>query len=164
MTAADGPVAILIVETDQIVSLVTADMLADVGFRTIEVRTASEALSVLKRSDDVRVLITGRSIAGDGVALAQLVRHRWPAIGIIVTSGAGGDFERALPPGTRLLRKPYHFADVIREVEAELSREKEEPSAAPMLPIGLPPRSGMELGIGIGIGAVAAPVAEPDKT
>ena len=42
LTAADGPVAILIVETDQIVSLVTADMLADVGFRTIEVRTASE--------------------------------------------------------------------------------------------------------------------------
>ena len=160
MTAADGPVAILVVETDQVVSLVIADMLADAGFRAIEVRTASEALSVLERSDDVRVLITGRSIAGDGVALAQLVRHRWPAIGIIVTSGAGGDFERALPPGTRLLRKPYHFADVISAVETELSQEEEEPSAAPMLPIGLPPRSGMEHGIG----AVAGPVAEPDKT
>ena len=162
MTAADRPVAILIAESDQIVSLVTAGMLADAGFRTVEVRTAAEVLSVLERSDDVRVLITGRSIAGDGVALAQLVHHRWPAIGVIVTSGAGGGLERTLPPGTRLLRKPYHFADVIREVEVELARGKDEPSAAPMLPIGLPPRSGMELGNGIG--AVAAPVAEPDKT
>lgn len=162
MTADDRPVAILIVETDQIVSLVTADMLIDAGFRTIEIRTAAEALAVLESSAGVRILITGRSIAGGGVALAQLVHHRWPEIGIVVTSGAVGARRLDLPPGTRLLRKPYNFADVIREVEAELSLDRDQPSAAPVLPAGLPPHIGKELGTGLG--AVAAPVAEPDKT
>ena len=162
MTADTRPVAILIAETDQIVSLVTADMLSDAGFRTIEVRTATEALAVLEGSADVRVLIAGRSIAGGGVALAQLVHHRWPAIGIIVTSGAGGDLPRQLPPGTRLLRKPYTFADMIRDVEAELAPGRDEASAAPMLPGGVPAHMGME--VGTGAGTIAAPVAEPDKS
>jgi len=136
LTADNGPGAILIAETDQIVSLVTADMLADAGFRTIEVRTAAEALAVLEGAAGVRILIAGRSIAGDGVALAHLVHRRWAAIGILVTAGGGGDLVRDLPPGTRLLRKPYSFSDVIRDVEAALAQVPEAPSAAPVLPSG----------------------------
>jgi DNA-binding NtrC family response regulator len=94
--------------------MVTADMLADAGFQTIEVRTAAEALAVLEGPATVRMLITGRSVVGDGVALAHLVHHSWPNVGIIVTSGTGGDLQRELPPGTRLLRKPYDFEELIR--------------------------------------------------
>lgn len=161
MIADDRPVAILIAEADHLVRMVTADMLADAGFRTIEVRTAVEALVVLEGPDAVRMLITGRGIEGDGVALAQLVHHRWPGIGIIVTSGAGGDLMRDLPPGTRLLSKPYDFADIIREVEANLVRH-ESPSAGPVLPGGVPLHTGVEGANGIG--TAAAPTAEPDKT
>jgi DNA-binding NtrC family response regulator len=85
------PLAVLIAEADELVRMVTTDMLTDVGFQTIEVRTAAEALAVLQGPATVRMLITGRSIVGDGVALAHLVHHRWPAIGIIITSGAGAD-------------------------------------------------------------------------
>lgn len=160
--ADNRPIAILIAETDQLVRMVTADMLADLGFQTIEVRTAAEALVVLEGPATVRVLITGRSIVGDGVALAHLVHHRWPAVGIIVTSGAGGDLQRELPPGARLLAKPYTFTQLIREVEAGLAQTKQEPAAAPLLPSGVPPHTGVELGNGVG--AVAAPTTEPDKT
>jgi CheY-like chemotaxis protein len=156
------PIAILIAENDRLVRMVTADMLADAGFQTIEVRTAAEALAVLEGAAPVRMLITGRSIVGDGIALAHLVHHRWPAVGVIVTSGGGADLQRDLPPGTRLLRKPYDFADLIREVEAGLGPMKEEPSAAPLLPSGVPPHTGVDLSNGVG--AVAAPTTEPDKT
>lgn len=162
MIADSRPVAILIAEADQLVRMVTADMLSDVGFQTIEVRTADEALAVLEGPVTVRMLITGRSIVGDGVALAHLVRHRWPAVGIIVTSGAGADLQRELPAGTRLLRKPYDFANLIYEVEAGLVQVQEEPSAAPVLPSGVPSQTGTE--VGNGLGAVAAPTTEPDKT
>jgi CheY-like chemotaxis protein len=101
------PLAILIAETDPHVRMLTADMLAEVGFQPIEVCTAAEALAVLQGPATVRMLITGRSVVGDGVALAHLVHHRWPDIGIIVTSGAGKDLQRELPSGTRLLSKPY---------------------------------------------------------
>ncbi|MCJ2049673.1 response regulator [Methylobacterium sp. J-070] len=162
MIADNRPIAILIAEADRVVRMVTADMLSDLGFRAIEVRTAAEALAVLEENDDVRVLITGRRIVGDGVALAHMVHQRWPAVGIIVTSGAGADLKRALPPGTRLLSKPYDFADLIQEVEAGLGEIWEEPAAAPLLPSGVPPHTGTE--VGNGVGAVAAPTTEPDKT
>jgi CheY-like chemotaxis protein len=162
VTADRRPIAILIAETDELLRMVTADMLADAGFQTIEVRTAAEALVVLEGPATVQMLITGRGIVGNGVALAHLVHHRWPALGIILTSGSGADLQRELPSGTRLLRKPYDVADLIREVEAGLGSTREEPSAAPILPSGVPPHTGVDLGNGAG--AVASPTTEPDKT
>jgi CheY-like chemotaxis protein len=156
------PLAIVIAEADPLVRMVTADMLAEVGYQPIEVLAAAEALAVLQEPAPVGVLITGRSIVGDGVALAHLVHHRWPHIGIIVTSGAGRDLQRELPSGTRLLSKPYAFANLIQEVEATLAQVREEPSTAPFLPSGVPPHTGTELGNSVG--AVAAPVTGPDKT
>jgi len=156
------PLAILIAETDVLVSMVTADMLTDLGYRTIVVRTAAEALAVLQGPDAVRMLITGRSIVGDGVALAHLVRHRWPGVGIIVTSGAGAGLQRDLPPGTRLLSKPYKLADLVQELEAGLAQARDEHPAAPMVPNGVPPHRGLDLGHGVG--AIAAPSTEPDKS
>lgn len=156
------PLAILIAEADELVRMVTADMLADVGFQTMEVRSAAEALAVLQGPVAVRMLITGRGIVGDGVALAHLVHHRWPAVGIIVTSGLGADLQHELPPGTRLLSKPYAFADLIREVEAGVAPVEEEPSSAAVVPSGVPPHTGTSMSNGLG--AVAAPTTEPDKT
>ncbi|MDN3570512.1 response regulator [Methylobacterium longum] len=163
MVIADSrPVAILIAEADELLRMLTAEMLSEAGFRTIEVCTAAEALAVLEENAAVRMLITGRNIVGDGVALAHLVHRRWPNVGIIVTSGAGADLQRELPPGTRLLSKPYDFVGLIHEVEAGLEQVQEEPSAAPVLPSGVPPHTGTE--VGTGMGAVAAPATEPDKT
>ncbi|WP_331326631.1 hypothetical protein [Methylobacterium fujisawaense] len=56
--------------------MVTADMLGDAGFRTIEVRSAAEELAVLEITAVVHLLITGRGVVGDGIALAHLVHHR----------------------------------------------------------------------------------------
>lgn len=154
--------AILIAESNSLVSMVTADMLTDIGYQAMEVRTAAEALAVLQGPANVRMLITGRSIVGDGVALAHLVHHRWPSVGIIVTSGAGAELQRELPPGTRLLSKPYKLADLLQELEAGLAQVRDEPSAAPVVPSGVPPHRGFDLGHGIG--AIAAPSTEPDKS
>ncbi|GJD76246.1 hybrid sensor histidine kinase/response regulator [Methylobacterium goesingense] len=156
------PLAILIAETDSLVSMVTADMLTDLGYQAIEVSTAAQALAVLRGPANVRMLITGRSIVGDGVALAHLVHHRWPSIGIIVTSGAGAELQRALPPGACLLVKPYKLVDLVRVVEANLVEVRDETSAAPMVPRGVPPHRGSDLGHGVG--AIAVPSTEPDKT
>jgi two-component system, response regulator PdtaR len=142
--------------------MVTADMLEDAGFQTVEVRTAVEALAVLEGSITVSMLITGRGIVGDGVALAHLVHHRWPGVGIVVTSGAGAYLQEELPPGVRLLSKPYDFADLIHEVEAGLAQVQDEPSGAPVLPGGVPPHTGTE--VGNGMGAIAAPTTEQNVT
>ncbi|MHC2021348.1 response regulator [Methylobacterium sp. CM6247] len=154
------PLAILIAENDPVVRMAIADILEDLDYQVIEVRDATEALAVLQGPATVHMLITGRSIVGDGVALAYLVRHRWPSVAIIVTSGAGAELQNELPPGTRLLRKPYKFADLVQEVESGLVQVRDKPSAAPVVPSGVPPHRGL----GHGVGAIAAPSTEPDKT
>jgi hypothetical protein len=108
------------------------------------------------------MLVAGRGIVGDGVALAHIVHQRWPGVGIIVTSGSGAEPRRELPPGTRLLSKPYKFADLIQEVEAGLAYVRYEPSTAPILPCGVPPHRGLDPGHRAG--AIAAPSSEPDKS
>ncbi|TXN81515.1 MULTISPECIES: response regulator [Methylobacterium] len=124
-----GPVTILIAETDRIVRWAIAETLKHAGYATTEVCTAAEALAVLEGPAPVGMLITGRSIVGGGVALAHLVHHGWPSIGIIVTSAIGRHHRYDLPPGTRLLGKPYMFSDIVREVESGLASVREWASA-----------------------------------
>ena len=124
-----GPVTILIAETDRIVRWAIAETLKHAGFATVEVCTAAEALAVLDGPAPVGMLITGCRIVGDGVALTHVVHRRWPSVGIIVTSAIGRHHRYDLPPGTRLLGKPYRFSDVIREVEAGLASVRQRHSA-----------------------------------
>jgi two-component system, response regulator PdtaR len=74
---------------------------------------------------------------------------------------AGADFKSELPQGKRLLRKPCDFEEPTREMEAGVGRIEREPSSAPVLPSGVPPHTGVELGNGVG--AVAASTTESDK-
>ncbi|MGH1571146.1 response regulator [Methylobacterium sp. P31] len=160
MTAECRPIAILIAESDHLVRMVTTDILADAGFQTIEVRTAAEALAVLEGPATVRMLITGRGIVGDGIALAHLVHHRWPTIGIIVTSGGGADLQSALPLNARLLKKPYDFADLIREVKAGLARAGKSPQPLPSCPAAC--RLTLEWNWATGLGPLRLP--QPSRT
>jgi hypothetical protein len=112
----------------------------------------------------VQVLITGRSVQadGDGITLAHLVHEQWPGVGIIVTSGGSSDLLRVLPPGIRLLKKPFDTDVLVREVNDIVHIADEDSSFAPVLPEGLPLQAGSQLSGGAG--AIAAPTPEPDKT
>lgn len=61
-----------------------------------------------------------------------------------------------------MLVKPYKLVDLVRVVEANRVEVRDETSAAPMVPHGVPPHRGADLGHGVG--AIAAPSTEPDKT
>ncbi|GEP07773.1 response regulator [Methylobacterium oxalidis] len=158
------PVAILVVDRERVIRMVTTDLLEDVGFRAIEAHDAREALDLLERHQDVRLLITGHTLPGhtDGIRLAHLVHTRWPAIRIIVTSGGMSRTQDELPLGARLIRKPYQFDDLLREVEGLLGQNDEPDQGAPVLPesIGLQtPLSAASGGVNI-----SGPTPEPDKT
>ncbi|WP_238258450.1 response regulator [Methylobacterium gnaphalii] len=161
MSADHRPVAIVVAESDEVVRMTVSDMLRDAGYRPISVRTTDEALSVLTRTPSVRVLIVGRSFAGDGVGLAHAVYERRRDVGIIITSGVPHGVSSRMPPGARLLVKPYTLATLLQEVEQGLQQSAEAASAAPMIPRGVLVADGAS---GSGLAAVAEPAAEPDKS
>lgn len=142
------PLAILIAEADELVRMVTADMLEYAGFQAIEVRTAAEALAILERPIPVSIRSTGRGIVGDSIALAHPVLRLWSDVDIIAASRVGSEVEDELQPGTRLLSKRSEFPDLIHEVAAGLAHGQDEPSAAPVLPGGMPTPYGIGNGDG----------------
>jgi CheY-like chemotaxis protein len=90
--------AVLIVEDEALVRLGAARMIEDAGFDVIEAANADEAIQILESRSDI---FTDIHMPGsmDGLKLAHAVRHRWPPIKIIVTSGRELLTERDLPEG-----------------------------------------------------------------
>jgi len=159
------PAAILIVEDDLLVRLITSDVLTDAGFRVFEAHDAREALILLEARTDVRVVLTDWLMPGeiDGAGLALLIRKRWPSVGVIVTSGKMRPAPGDLPAGVRFLSKPYRPSALIEEVEAMVPESADEVvQGSPVLPEGIVVHTPVMAEIG-GMG-IAAAQPEPDKT
>lgn len=164
MTLGQGrSIEILVVEDDLLVRMVATDILVDAGYRVIEARDASEALTLLEARGDLRAMFTDCNMPGeiDGLTLARLVQRRWPAIRVIVTSGKIRPEESDLPPCAQFLAKPYRASTLLRMLGDLFPQQEVTSSAAPVLPGGvgnLPPVSGT------GERMAAAPLPEPDKS
>jgi|HubBroStandDraft_6_1064221.scaffolds.fasta_scaffold115114_4 CheY-like chemotaxis protein len=113
--------AVLIVEDEPLVRLGAVRIIEDAGFEVIEVANADEAIRVLESRSDIRVIFTDIQMPGsmDGLKLAHAVRHRWPPIKIVVTSGRELATGQDLPEGGRFFRKPYDpiaVCETLREL------------------------------------------------
>ena len=63
----------------------TADIFTDPGMSAFEARDADEAVIILSKRDDIRVVITDRDVPlgwMDGSALVRTIALRWPSIGV----------------------------------------------------------------------------------
>jgi two-component system, response regulator PdtaR len=89
-------------------------MFSDAGYRVLEAGNADDALKFFESNADVRLLFTDVSMPGlmSGSDLAHQVAARWPATGIIVTSGRPRP--EPLPLGTQFHAKPYEPTNVLR--------------------------------------------------
>src|SRR5260370_41566120 len=95
-----------------------SDMFSHAGYRVLEAGTAAEALRLLEANADIRLLFTDVSMPGSmsGADLACDVAKRWPAIGIIVTSGRPRPGE--LPSSMHFHDKPYEPTAGLRQPTA----------------------------------------------
>lgn len=105
---------LLVVEDDDNVATMVCEMIADLGYRTLRVATAKDALDQIDIGVAVDGVFTDIIMPGgmDGVELAQEIRRRRPALPILLTTGYGGHGE-ADAQGFRVLRKPYTREDLI---------------------------------------------------
>ena len=99
-------------------------IIEDAGFEVIEAGNADEAIQILERRSDVRVVFTDIHMPGsmDGLKLARAVRNRWPPIKIIVTSGRELITQRDLPEGGFLcqtLRPKSDYRHITRVAAVE---------------------------------------------
>jgi CheY-like chemotaxis protein len=100
---------VLVVEDQTLVRMFMTDFLDEAGFKVFEAVSADEALTVLQARPDVQAVVTDIEMPGsmNGIELAQVIRDRWPGVGVIVTSGRQRPGPDDLPEETAFLAKPY---------------------------------------------------------
>lgn len=118
MPVNSAPVSVLVVEDEPIVRMDLADFLSDSGFEVLEAGGADEAVDLLERRDEVRLIITDVDMPGsmDGLKLAQTVADRWPPIRIIVVSGRRLVEITDIPDGSVFFAKPYHQPQLLSSI------------------------------------------------
>jgi two-component system, response regulator PdtaR len=109
---------ILTVEDEFLIAEHLGQILKEAGFQVVAAANADEAIAILERRNDIRIVITDINMPGsmDGVKLAAAVRHRWPPIKIIVATGRTPPHMDELPAGSQFLPKPYARDKVLAAI------------------------------------------------
>ncbi|HEX7874028.1 MAG TPA: response regulator [Sphingobium sp.] len=115
---------VMIVEDEFLLREIGAEVLNDAGYDVVEAHDASEAMEVLEHRRDIALVFTDIRMPGpmDGLALAERVHERWPAIKLLVTSGHMRLSDDELPDHGVFLAKPYLWRDLTQRVESLLTR------------------------------------------
>lgn len=123
MTAA--PTLLLIVDDEPLVRMVIADFLRGDGYAVMEAGTADEAVGMLRRHDDIRLILTDILMPGalNGFDLAEWVGHHRPEIRVLLTSGyfSEAHLPSRLNWSDRMIRKPYSLAETSSRIKAMLA-------------------------------------------
>ena len=100
---------VLVVEDESLLRSFAVEMVEDAGFIAIEASNADEAIAILERRTDIRILFTDIHMPGsiDGLKLAHAVRNRWPPVKIIIASGQVRLATEDMPTNSRFFSKPY---------------------------------------------------------
>jgi CheY-like chemotaxis protein len=109
---------LIFVEDDAIVSMATAEMMREAGYRVHEAARGEHAVRLLEQHPDVHLLVTDVGLPGmSGHALATEARRRRPKIKILFITGhdrSTGDERVPEGPTTEYLGKPYQPEELFR--------------------------------------------------
>lgn len=110
--------AVLIVEGEYLIRAHAAEIINDAGYEVVEATNADEAIAILERRPDIRVVFSDIHMPGEanGLRLTHAIKNQWPDIHIIAT---GSDLrEGDLPANSIFFPKPYRPEVVAATLQA----------------------------------------------
>ena len=107
---------VLVVEDEAIIRMSAVSLVEEHGFEAIEAGSADEAIEILEKHPEIRVVFTDIQMAGsmDGLQLAAYAKNRWPPLKFIIVSGERKPGKDELPLDSIFFAKPYDIG-TIRE-------------------------------------------------
>jgi CheY-like chemotaxis protein len=120
MTKFETSRTVLVVEDEAFIRMATVATLEDAGYSVLEARDSADALQILARHDDVRVVVTDVRMPGemDGLSLVKWLQRERPALRALVVS-ANACAADALRAGAHaFLPKPFLMQSMVRAVGA----------------------------------------------
>jgi CheY-like chemotaxis protein len=108
-------IVVLVVEDEPMLRMYAVDIVEEAGFTALEANSADEAVRILEKRADIRIVFTDIEMPGsmNGIKLAQAIRGRWPPIELILTSGRTWVRDEDIPARGRFLPKPYQADKLI---------------------------------------------------
>lgn len=111
--------SILVVEDEALLRFHVVAFFEDERWTVYEAENADQAIALLDRHRDIRVVLTDVQMPGtmDGLRLAHYVRERFPPTILFVVSGNTRVEEEALPARSTFLPKPFDLHRVLQQIE-----------------------------------------------
>ena len=108
-------IVVLVVEDEPMLRMYAVDIVEEAGFTALEANSADEAVRILEKRADIRIVFTDIEMPGsmNGIKLAQAIRGRWAPIELILTSGRAWVRDEDIPARGRFLPKPYQADKLI---------------------------------------------------
>jgi signal transduction histidine kinase len=117
---------VLLVEDDDEVAALAAEMLKSIGFGVTRVASASAALGALANERPVSLVFSDIMMPGgmSGVELAREIRIRRPALPVLLATGYQEAAAGAAQDGIGVLLKPYSMEELTGAISAQLSARR----------------------------------------
>ena len=127
-TTADHP-TILVAEDDGLLRLITSELLEEHGYTVVEANSAEEAIKVMEKRKDVRLLFTDIQMPPgcDGLELAREVHKRWPKVLLVITSGQVQPTRAEIADDGRFIAKPYRAKDLLAQIDDLIAKDEKRP-------------------------------------
>jgi two-component system, response regulator PdtaR len=121
METATTPATVLVVEDEALVNWNIADALRDDGFCVVQAFSGEQALSIVEKRQDIRLVFADVNLPGeiDGIALVASVQKHSPHIEVLLTSAFNRERLDKLDVVKlfgRFVPKPYPLQAVVRRI------------------------------------------------
>jgi PAS domain S-box-containing protein len=118
-----GDESILIVEDDEMLRTYAAEILRELGYRTVEAENAPSALEALAQHPEIDLLFTDVIMPGgfNGRQLADQALAMKPTLKVLFTTGYTRNAivpQGRLDPGVNVIGKPYSFEQLAMKIRA----------------------------------------------
>jgi len=123
--AGQSGATVLIVEDNDGMRFVVAEMLRRAGYRPLEVASARDAMMRLKEDASIRLVITDLGLPDlPGEELGKAVRQKYPGVAVLLMSGTPSVRGKTInaPASGEILHKPFSKDVLIGVVEQALAR------------------------------------------
>jgi CheY-like chemotaxis protein len=108
--------SVLVVNSAPEVRSLARSILEELRLNVIEAESGEEALMILQeQAFSLSAVFSDVMMPGiDGVVLANIIMKTWPAIKVILSTGAASVMDRQLPANADLIARPWRVSEMFR--------------------------------------------------
>jgi len=108
--------SVLVVNSAPEVRSLARSILEELSLNVVEAENGEEALIILQEQAlSLSAVLTESAMPGmDGILLANIIMKTWPAIKVVLSTGAAAVLDRQLPANTDVIAKPWRISEMLR--------------------------------------------------